>query len=563
MTKSAAYDIIFFNKTETVGRGPLFMRSIRTKIIILTVSAIVISMAAAAVLSVITIRDIGNDSSDQILSLLCQTGEKNLNAYFDSIEKSVKVISEYADDDLTNLGDDTLENHVQRVETIFSKTARNTAGILTYYYRIDPTVSETEKGFWYVRSENDEFNEHEVTDITKYDTSDQSKLVWFTVPKTTGKTLWLPPYFTENLGAYVFSYNTPVYKDNAFIGVIGIEIDYNTIAQEVNNITLYDNGYAFINDSDGNVIYHPKMNMSRLTGKNTPKVPDGLLSKSHSVRYTFEEVEKQAYWSELNNGMRLNVSVPVSEINKGWKTLLNEAVLISAALLVIFIILTLHISNHIAKPLKKLTNAALEVDKGNYDVKFDYEGKDEVGILTNTFGQLVGHLKSHIDDLNQLIYSDALTSVRNKGAFDVYVRKLQNSIDNKETDLRFSIAILDCDNLKTINDKHGHQKGNSYLKASVSLICQVFHHSPVFRIGGDEFAVILMNEDYRKRNELACLFEKKCSELRDILDEDWEQISVSLGMSDYDPEKDKMVADVIKRADDLMYQNKRNRKAKS
>ena len=541
------------------------MFSIRTKITTLTIVAITISMIAISILGAITIKDVGEESANQILYLLCQTGEKNLNAYFASIEQSVKVVSSYADEDLNNLGEDSFENHIERVKALFAKTANNTAGTLTYYYRIDPSVSKTEKGFWFVRDENESFSEHEVTDITQYDTTDQSELVWFTVPKTTGKSLWLPPYSTENLGAYVFSYNTPVYKDKTFVGVIGIEIDFNTIATEVKNITLYDNGYAFLNDNNGEIIYHPEMSIARLASGDKPKCPHGLLGKDTHVSYTYEGVEKQAVWTELDinmqNGLRLNVSVPVSEINKEWKSLLNESVFVTLVLLIVFIIITVRLTEHISKPLKDLTKAALEVDKGNYDVKFDYQGNDEVGTLTRTFSMLVNHIKVHIDDLNHLVYSDALTSVRNKGAFDVFVRQLQSDIKKKKPDLHFAIAIFDCDNLKTINDTHGHQRGNQYLKTAVSLICEVFHHSPVFRIGGDEFAAILMNDDYNNRADLACIFEKKSAEIRDVVDEDWEQVNVSFGMSEYEPGKDKLVADVIKRADELMYINKRNRKA--
>ena len=536
------------------------MHSIRTKIILLTVMVIIVTMGAVSVLSTLTIRNVGTDSSEQILTLLCQSGERNLNAYFDSIEQSVKAVSAYADEDLSDLSADQFGTHVDRVKRIFAKTADSTAGILTYYYRIDPAFSKTEKGFWFVKS-GDEFKEHEVTDITQYDTSDQSKLVWFSVPKATGRSIWLSPYFTENLGAYVFSYNTPIYQNNRFIGVIGIEIDYHTIVSNVKSISLFENGYAFINDDDGNIIYHPRIDISRMTGDNKPQTPEGLMSEKTIVKYTYEGVEKEAAWTHLHNGMRLNVTVPTSEINRNWQNMIMETILITIGLLIVFVFITWRLSRRIAQPLRKLTDVALQVDQGNYDVDLDYKGKDEVGILTNTFKQLTGHLKTYISDLNNLVYSDALTSVRNKGAFDVYVRQLQARIDKADPELEFAIGIFDCDRLKEINDKYGHQYGNIYLKSSVSVICQVFHQSPVFRVGGDEFAVILMNEDFRKREELACLFEKQCADLRNVSENDWDKVSVSLGIADYNPETDEYVGVVIERADTNMYKNKRNRKS--
>lgn len=133
-----------------------------------------------------------------MLLLMCETGQKNLDTYFQSVEQSVEMVSAYVGSDLNGLEDEKLQAHLERTSDIFNKLVHKTNGVLTYYYRIDPSVSQNVKGFWYVA--NDEgVVRHEVTDISLYDTRDTSKLVWFTVPKATGKAVWLPPYFTDNL----------------------------------------------------------------------------------------------------------------------------------------------------------------------------------------------------------------------------------------------------------------------------------------------------------------------------------------------------------------------------
>ena len=398
------------------------MKSIRTKSTLLTVCGIVAAMVIATLLGVIALRNVGNSSSDQMLLLLCETGEKNLDFYFESVEQSVEMVSAYVESDLDGLEDEQLQAHLDRVSDIFKKLTYKTNGVLTYYYRIDPTVSTRAKGFWYVNQDGEGFQEHEVTDITQYDTEDTSKLVWFTVPKATGKAIWLPPYITDNLGARVISYNTPVYLDRQFVGVIGIEIDYSTMAEQVDSIRLYDNGYAFINDAEGTIIYHPQIDVEELA-ENHPKVPDGLLSDEKFIRYDFEGVEKQAVWLPLQNGMRLNVTVPVSEINASWHKWIKQNIIVSVILLFIFILLTMHFTGHITKPLRDLTEAAREVNEGNYDVTLDNKGSDEIGILKRAFNQLISHLKTYIRDLSNLAYGDALTAVRNKGAFDIYLNQ--------------------------------------------------------------------------------------------------------------------------------------------
>ena len=187
------------------------MKSIRTRIMILTVLAVVISITVATLLGALAISSIGRSSSEQTIRMLCQTGKTNLNSYFESVEQSVGIVSSFAEQDLDGLGDEALAAHVRRTETVFERSAAKTNGVLTYYYRIDPAVSGQVRGFWYTDLEGDGFEEHEVTDITLYDTEDTSALVWFTVPKFTGKAIWLPPYITDNLDVRVLSYNVPVY----------------------------------------------------------------------------------------------------------------------------------------------------------------------------------------------------------------------------------------------------------------------------------------------------------------------------------------------------------------
>lgn len=538
------------------------MNSIRTKFTLLTVCAIVVALSITTFIGAVSIKKLGHNDADKMLQLMSRTGALNLEAYFESVEHSVKTVSNLVQESVDGISDDQLHRHVERARNLFGQVADHTNGVLTYYYRIDPALSKTVKGFWYVNLDGKGFQEHEVTDITLYDTNDTSKLVWFTVPKATKKGLWLPPYFTENLDVRVISYNAPVYWQDRFIGVIGIEIDYHVLASEVENIRLYEHGYAFILDAQGNFIYHPQMNAASPAGQKLPAPPKELLSDSPHIHYHYNGVERAAAWMPLSNGMRLYVSVPVSEINSSWQKLVRDSILASLLVLLVVSLLTMRFAGHITKPLLDLTEAAKEVDKGNYDFKLDYNKNDEIGILANTFRQLVSHVKEHISNLDRKAHVDALTSVRNKGAFTAYLNKLQDDMDSFGEPAECALGVFDCDNLKKVNDHYGHDKGDIYLKTASRLICRVFQHSPVFRIGGDEFAVVLLKDDFRNREELISQFRNSEEEICKNAENEWEQVRVTLGLAVYDPGTDGSVADVARRADRLMYENKRIRKNK-
>ena len=538
------------------------MKSLRTKMTLLTICIIILVVISMALISIVFIRTNEKQRSNQLLLLLCETGERNLDYYFDSVQKSVRRVAAYVESDLDGLEDEQLQRHMERVGNKFDEMASKTNGVLTYYYRIDPAVSDNVRGFWYMDLNGEGFVEHEVTDITLYDTEDTSKLVWFTVPKYEGEPVWLPPYITDNLGKRVISYNVPIYWRGQFVGVVGIEIDYTTMAEQVESIRLYGNGYAFLSDADGNIFFHPKIDVSQLTEETKPVLPYDAVAKNTFMRYTYGGVEKIAAWLPLRNGMRLNVAVPISETEGEWERLVGTYLVFAAIVLLAASILTMYYTRRVTKPLVQLTVAAEQIDKGNYEYDLNYDGDDEVGRLTNTFKLLSGHMKDHISDLNKRAYVDALTSVRNKGAYTSYIDEMQARMDNANGQgMAFAVGVFDCDNLKRINDLHGHEKGDIYLKTASRLICQVFQHSPVFRIGGDEFAVILQNADYQNREELLRQFNEGMAEISALAKHDWEEAHIAMGIAVYEPQRDRSVNDVIRRADESMYENKRHRKA--
>ena len=161
-----------------------------------------------------------------------------------------------------------------------------------------------------------------------------------------------------------------------------------------------------------------------------------------------------------------------------------------------------------------------------------------------------------VNNLNKRVFVDSLTSVRNRGGFANYIQELQERLDQGEK-MELAIGVFDCDELKVVNDRYGHDKGDLYLKAASRLICRVFQHSPVFRIGGDEFAVILQNDDYQNREELIQEFEKQRKETCKTNENQWDQVHIAMGIAQYDPDMDSSVTDTVRRADKFMYENKR------
>ena len=358
------------------------MKNNRIRITAVMVMAIIITMGVATFLGVLAIRSIGRSDSDQMLLLLGEGGRNELNDYFESVEQSVEIEAAYAESDLEYRGLDGLSAHMEWARGIFARLANRTKGVLTYYYRIDPSVSDTEKGFWYVNLDGKGFKEHEVTDITLYDTDDTSGLVWFTVPKYEGKPVWLPPYITDNLDVRVISYNVPVYWHDTFIGVLGIEIDYATMASVVDRISFNNSGYAFIEDSEGNLVYHPHLDVPAMDV--LPETPEGMDTGETFMEYTYDGVVKRAVELGLHNGMRLVVSVPTNELNARWQGWVTQIVSISVVLLISAILMFVYILHAIQKQK--------ETEENNLKLEGELKSASELVDLMSSLSSLITNI---------------------------------------------------------------------------------------------------------------------------------------------------------------------------
>ena len=150
---------------------------------------------------------------------------------------------------------------------------------------------------------------------------------------------------------------------------------------------------------------------------------------------------------------------------------------------------------------------------------------------------------------------DSLTGVKNKRAYAQAEAELDDYIA-KFTQPPFSVVVCDINGLKEVNDTKGHNAGDAFIRNACSIICNIFKHSPVFRIGGDEFAVIMKGSDYDERTHLM-------EELNKVLEANKHNgmVILAVGISDFDPDMDMRVQDVFERADNLMYDNKKICKA--
>ena len=208
------------------------------------------------------------------------------------------------------------------------------------------------------------------------------------------------------------------------------------------------------------------------------------------------------------------------------------------------------------------------------NIEKNVRGTDEIAVLSEQFAAMVREIDHHMEHvvamsreivatrehaevMDELARTDSMTGIGNKMGYEYEVAKLER--ERADGHGRFGIAVADLNFLKKLNDTYGHEKGDLAICKLSEVLCRTFANSKVFRIGGDEFAVVMRGPDCGNAGLLLHVF-------RGILnteksDKPWEKISAAIGIAIYDKLVDEDINSLFRRADAAMYENKRAMKA--
>ena len=177
------------------------------------------------------------------------------------------------------------------------------------------------------------------------------------------------------------------------------------------------------------------------------------------------------------------------------------------------------------------------------------ERAENLRALKESFGREAMQIEE-LGVTRTLAYTDPLTGVKNKRAYLDIRKQFEQKIAD-DTVKEFAVAVFDVNGLKEVNDHFGHEVGDQHIIGASNLICTILKHSPVFRIGGDEFVAILEGSDFEERRSLI-------SDFNAIIEENARtgKVVVSVGLSTYKHNGGSTFASVFKQADENMYKRK-------
>ena len=235
------------------------------------------------------------------------------------------------------------------MEYLFKNISDNTNGAVAFYYRINPELRDSVSGFFFTGYDGN-FSKVPNTNLNEFNEDDIEHVGWYYIPKNNGKATWLMPYKNLNVDIYMISYVVPIYFENNFIGVIGMDIDFNILTEKLHEDIEYKTGLVYLVNND-KIIFHKDLEYN----------------SNREINKNFVETE-----TTLLNEMSLVFSVSNSELVEEETKLIITIIIITFSLLIIFLIISYYFIRNVIKPLKDLTNATKKVLNGEYNVNIDY-----------------------------------------------------------------------------------------------------------------------------------------------------------------------------------------------
>lgn len=355
--------------------------------------------------------------------------------------------------------------------------------------------------------------------------------------------------------------------------VLTVSLDW--LTNKLNNSTIGSNGYVFITDKNGSILFSNEKhslfagtNITQPFDNNEQYINQLLNNKTPDFNHLLKTKHSKGYlWSSpASEDLIVFAWQPNTDITKNSFQLGIRIFTITALSILIFSFLLYNLFNRVIfSPIKKLEESARAIGRGNLKEKISVDTNDEIGSLANSFNQMSENLQRSNDQISYLAYHDDLTGLPNRLMFHEYASQAVHTA--KRNNQKLSIIYIDLDNFKRVNDTMGHKAGDTLLKEVSDRILGCLRESDyaartddelddiAARIGGDEFLLLLHDiPDNFLPGKVAERIINSLSHPVNISGNEF-YVSASLGITIY-PDDSTTAEDLIKHADIAMYHAK-------
>ena len=306
-----------------------------------------------------------------------------------------------------------LENRLTRV----LKSNKHIYGASISLKEIDINNTQEHDFFLYKYKSGDSIK-RVVINEKNYESYPYKEKEWWKYSATYFETKWSNPYFDKGLGnILMITYSAPLFINNRFTGVIGMDIDVstlNTIIKSASNQSesVFDKTQVIVFSSDSTIVVdintkHVGKKLNEFYGinqyKSLAKALDTIFSNNFGYsNFTYNKVRYRMFYGPIPQANWIVVSIlESSKINKAVQRSILPKIILTAVFILILIILIYILSKKIAQPITELCDVTLEIANGDYDKDISINRKDELGMLAHNFHIMKENLKKREQNLKE------------------------------------------------------------------------------------------------------------------------------------------------------------------
>lgn len=374
-------------------RGGNKMRKISSSIIISIVACVIIAAIAVGVISTNVAGDEINKEATDKLSAMSLQYASDINMQYQNLESLAESVSSYIAGtyESTRLSDKAYNKaYMKRLGGYLKRVTELHPEIESMYAYCNPKDQSTITGTWYGKGKAIDIKTDEEYENYLNRTADWE---WYYQTVSAGEAIWLDPYNKEKFNKTCVSRCEPVYADKKFVGIIGVDVDFSTIENMIQGISIYDTGNAFLLDTKQQFLVHNSYTIGdTLESVGYTDLLEAIgQSDSGVIQMPLGNVKSLVSYVKLNNGYTLVLNAPVSEVQSGVADMQRKAFVIILGVCVFAYIFALFISGRISNPLKKMVVDLKKMQErdftGNQYVSY-LNKKNEIGKISHAIDKV-------------------------------------------------------------------------------------------------------------------------------------------------------------------------------
>ncbi len=421
------------------------MKRISTKIILTIIACSVAIASIIGSVSILKCNDIVDKESNEKLLYLTESYTKDMSYLIGDIESKVDGLSTVVANtfSLEQLKGNPryFEEYDKQLAGIVRDYAEAANGAMSAYIFFNPELINKAYDIYFADTKGDRNFERQVMLAMDAYNPAADDMGWFYNTIIAKKGLWTDPFLYSALNIKMMTYTKPVYIDGIFVGIVGCDVNFDSLKNTVNGIKIYKTGYAFMLNDKYDYIVHPtlteKDNLRTLQGGAYKNMAESIDKKATDVLLiNFGGTVKRLGFSHLSNGYVLAITIPESEILAELNKTKRGLIYIVILCIVVSGVIAYLIGRLISKPIvcmSEIINKVANLDLTPDDkYRFLFKYKDETGIMFNAINQMKDALSKKVHTLS-LNARDTMQHAENLAAITgesvSSIEQISNAVD--------------------------------------------------------------------------------------------------------------------------------------